>query len=197
VARLREELGVRPHTTLFGVFGHLRESKRLATIVRAFRRARQSAEMDLLVAGDFTSGVYARAVEPLLHGVLRRPGLSEMDFVRHAAAIDACINLRYPSAGETSGIAIHMMGAGKAVLLTDSEENDFPADACIRIAAGASEEEELAGHMIWLAERRQDARAIGANAAGWIRRVHDPAAAATGILEIMRACYDECSANRP
>ena len=34
-------------------------------------------------------------------------------------AVDACINLRYPAAGETSGIAIRLMGIGKPVLVTD------------------------------------------------------------------------------
>jgi len=194
--RLRADLVTSPRSYLFGVFGHLRESKRLATVLRAFRRARKMADIRLLVAGDFVSSVYERAIEPTLGFAIRRRRLGARDFVRHAAAIDACINLRYPSAGETSGIAVHMMGAGKPVLLTDAEENDYPAGSCIRIAPGLSEEEELAAEMVRLAEYRQDGRAVGANAAAWVRSTHHPAAAAKAIVEIMRSCYEVCSANR-
>ena len=44
VDRLRASLGVRGSTFLFGVFGHLRESKRLAPILRAFEVIRGSCE---------------------------------------------------------------------------------------------------------------------------------------------------------
>jgi glycosyltransferase involved in cell wall biosynthesis len=195
VARLRAGLGVEPHVLLFGVFGHLRESKRIASIVRAFHRARELAEVRLLIAGDFVSADYRRSIEALLAdgAILRRPHLSEADFALHAAAIDACVSLRSPSAGETSGITVHMMGIGKAVVLTASEENDYPDEACIRISPGIGEEEELAAQMVRLAEHRNDVRAMGVNAAAYIARVHDASAAARRIKQILHSCYDECS----
>jgi hypothetical protein len=68
-------------------------------------------------------------VAPLLGapGVVRLPYLAEREFWLAARAVDACINLRYPAAGESSGIAIRMMGIGKPVLLTDGlESRRFP-----------------------------------------------------------------------
>ena len=51
----------------------------------------------------------------------------ERDFWLHAAAVDACINLRYPAAGETSGITIRLMGIAKPVLMSAALENaGFP-----------------------------------------------------------------------
>jgi hypothetical protein len=75
--------------------------------------------------GHFVSSDLARAVGPLLRGpgIVRLPYLVERDFWRAALAVDACINLRYPAAGETSGIAIRLMGVSKPVLLTAGEEN--------------------------------------------------------------------------
>ena len=125
VIRWRAEHGVAPHTFLIGVFGHLRESKRLPAVLRAIQRARRSADMMLLVAGDFVSTDLARSAEPLLHddpGILRAGYLDERDFWLCASAVDACVNLRYPPAGETSGIAIRLMGLGKPVLVTAGEE---------------------------------------------------------------------------
>jgi glycosyltransferase involved in cell wall biosynthesis len=164
-ARYRERLGVRPDAFLFGVFGYLRESKRLFSVLDVFAEVRREVpSAALLVAGQFVSTDLERAVEPLLAqpGVVRRPYLPESEFWLAASAVDACINLRYPSAGETSGTAIRMMGLGKPVLITDGEEYAaVPEDACVRIAAGPAERESLRRHMILLPSVIGVARVIG------------------------------------
>jgi glycosyltransferase involved in cell wall biosynthesis len=179
VVRWRARHGIAPHAFLIGVFGHLRESKRLLSVLRAFQRARQSADIALLVAGDFVSTDLARSAEPLLRtgpGILRAGYLDERDFWLCASAVDACVNLRYPMAGETSGIAIRLMGLGKAVFVTAGQENSrFPESACVRVDAGPAEEEMLLEYLVWLARHPDDARAIGQRAADHVRQHHAPA----------------------
>ena len=192
VIRLRAELGIAPHVFLFGVFGHLRESKRLPTVLRAFERARQAAEVALLIAGDFVSADLARSLEPVLasRGILRVGYTEERDFWRHASAVDACINLRYPAAGETSGIAIRLMGLGKPVVLTAAPETcRFPEAACVRVDPGIGEEEMLADFMIWLAQFPEDARFIGRSAAAYIRDVHALDRVAALYWRALQDCY--------
>jgi glycosyltransferase involved in cell wall biosynthesis len=176
VARFRQRLGVDPGTFLFGVFGYLRESKRLPTVLEAFADLhRENSQMALLVAGEFISTDLERAVQPLMGGagVVRLRYLEERDFWLAAAAVDACINLRYPAAGETSGITIRLMGIGKPVMLTDAAEcARFPEDACLRIASGVAERESLRQHMILLTSISGAARAIGQRAAGHIGAHH-------------------------
>ncbi len=120
--RFRAQLGLGPRTLLAGVFGHLRESKRLCAILRTMDRLWKSgADVKLLVQGAFASSDLERAMTPLLENnprILRTGRLSEPDFWRWAAAADVCINLRFPAAAETSGIAIRMMGIGKAVVFS-------------------------------------------------------------------------------
>lgn len=192
VIRLRAELGLRTHTCLFGVFGHLRESKRLPAVLRAFERAGRAAELALLIAGDFVSPDLEHHLAPLLHpaGILRVGHTSERDFWRYASAVDACINLRYPAAGETSGIAIRLMGIGKPVILTAGcETSCFPGSACVRIDSGMAEEEMLSDSMIWLARFPADARAIGQRAAAHIREFHAPARIASLYFQALRDWY--------
>ena len=104
----------------------------------------------LLVAGAFVSCDLERAVAPLLAapGIVRLPYLAERDFWLAACAVDACINLRHPAAGETSGIAIRLMGIGKPVLLTDGEENArFPEEpACASRPAWRNDDSLRAAH---------------------------------------------------
>jgi glycosyltransferase involved in cell wall biosynthesis len=174
--RLRDRLGVSPAAFLFGVFGYLREPKRLMSVLEAFAHVHaRLPQTALLVEGSFVSSDLERAAAPLLDGpgIVRLPYLRERDFWTAAAAVDACINLRYPAAGETSGIAIRLMGIGKPLLVTEgSESSGFPEDACIRISAGLGERDSLIEHMILLTSMKQVARAIGLRGADHIQAHH-------------------------
>jgi glycosyltransferase involved in cell wall biosynthesis len=176
VLRYRASLGIEPGAFLFGVFGYLRESKRVAAVLEAFRAVHSEwPRTALLVAGQFVSTDLERAVAPLLDapGIFRLPYLTEREFWMAARAVDACINLRYPAAGESSGITVRMMGIGKPVLLTDGQESaPFPEDACVRIAAGPGERDSLRQHMVLLLSMAEVARAIGQRGAGHIAAHH-------------------------
>lgn len=178
VLRLRQSLGVIGRTLLIGTFGHQRETKRLGVLLRAFHRAlAQGANAKLLVSGEFVSSIYAQAMEPLLQhpNILRTGYLEERDFWKYLAATDLCVNLRYPSAAESSGVAVRMMGIGRAVAFTtDAAVQRFPEDSCLRVDAGPAEEEMLTGYLVWLAEHPEAARQIGDNAARYIRLHHAP-----------------------
>jgi glycosyltransferase involved in cell wall biosynthesis len=188
VERLRERLGAMPSTVLFGVFGHLRESKRLSSVLHAFQVVRPGA---LLVAGDMVSPEYERAIAPLLGaaGVIRVPALPERAWWLHAHAADVCINLRYPAAGETSGIAVRMMGIGKPVVVTSGEETDaLPDMACVRVDSGTAEIEMLAATMAWLAGARDHRLVIGDTARRHVREQHDPERVAGLYWRVLEEC---------
>ena len=149
--RRRARLGIPPGRFVFGIFGFLRESKRLMQVLRAFERLPGGSI--LLVAGDFVSSDLERAAAPLLRapGIVRAGYAPERDFWQLASVVDACINLRYPAAGETSGITLRLMGIGKPVLLTATAENErFPETACLRIDPGPAECDMLAHYMMFL-----------------------------------------------
>jgi glycosyltransferase involved in cell wall biosynthesis len=201
VIRLRERLGVRGADLLFAVFGHLRETKRISTVLRAFARVRRERKnVKLLVAGEFASPDLARALAGELgaEGVIRTGYLPAADFLLHAAASDVCLNLRWPSAGETSGIAVRLMGMGRCVVVTGGEETaDFPEAAAIRVEAGPAEEEMLTAFLFWLASSPAKAREIGARAAAHIGELHAPGRVAAQYWRAIEACYHEGHSSSP
>jgi glycosyltransferase involved in cell wall biosynthesis len=184
VNELRHAWNLRPAELVFGVFGHLRESKRVAAILAAA----QTVGARLLVAGDFVSGDYARTMEPLLRShpsVIRVPFLSDADFWHYARAVDVCINLRYPSAGETSGVAVRLMGIGKAVILSGGlETSRFPEGTCLRVDAGLAEQELLAAYLRMLQQTPSAARRIGEAAREYVTRVHAASRAAGELARL-------------
>jgi len=174
--RFRQKLGVEPDVTLFGIFGYLRETKRVLPCIRAFRRLHDVRPRSaLLIAGEIVSSDLKRllrqeAAHPAIH---RLEHLSDADFQIAAAAVDCCLNLRYPAAGETSGIAIRLMGIGKPVIVTEgSETADIPPGACLRVPAGADESAALFDQMALVEGFPDVARRVGAAAREHIATSH-------------------------
>jgi glycosyltransferase involved in cell wall biosynthesis len=190
--RWRATHGIPAGAFLFGVFGHLRGSKRIPGILRAFGRVRHAgASARLLVAGDFVSNDIESALAPMLQApdVIRVPYVPEPEFQALAASVDAGISLRHPSAGETSGITIRLMGVGKPVLVSAGDEvARFPENAVIRIDRGLAEEALLVEYMMWLVEHPEQARQIGARAAAHIAGRHSVDLAARCYFELLSSC---------
>jgi glycosyltransferase involved in cell wall biosynthesis len=181
-ARFRERIGVSPRATLFGIFGYLREPKRVLTCIQAFKRLHAlRPETALLLSGESVSPDLDRVLQFEAHPTIRRLGhLIERDFTLAASTVDCCLNLRYPGVGETSGIAIRLMGCGKPVVVTDNVENSgFPQTAILRVSAGVAEAAELFDHILLVTEFPRIAREIGNEAQRHIRQHHalEPVAA--------------------
>ncbi|HVW08378.1 MAG TPA: hypothetical protein VHC90_07340 [Bryobacteraceae bacterium] len=174
--RFRQRVGVESGTFLFGIFGYLRETKRVLPCLGVFRRLHAvMPNTALLIAGDVVSGDLRRllAIEGKQPGVRRLGHLPDEDFRIAAEAVDCCLNLRYPPAGETSGIAIRLMGIGKPVILTESlETSEIPATAALRVPRGAEEAEVLFRQMALVAGFPDIGRRIGQEAARYIGTRH-------------------------
>ncbi len=175
-ARFRQHLGVGQGTALFGIFGYLREPKRVMPCIRAFERLHAlRPDSALLLAGEVVSGDLRRLLESEIpNRAIHRVGLlSERDFAIAGAAVDCCLNLRYPGAGETSGIAVRLMGLARPVIVTDNAENSsFPPAAVLRVTAGVAESAELFEHMLLVTEFPRIGREIGRAAQLHVRQCH-------------------------
>lgn len=156
----------------FGVFGHLRESKRLRSFLEAARRA----GVEAVVAGRFVSETYERSLEPLLKGARRIPFGTRDHFLSALTRVDVVVNLRSPSAGETSGVTLNAMNLAHPVIVSATGEGiDYPAGICATVEDGPAERESLAATMVWLAKHPADRLAMGAAARRHVVESHAPA----------------------
>jgi len=179
VERWRAERGLKPSTMLFGMMGYLRESKRVLAVVRTFRQLRaEGMDAALVLAGEIGSTDLARALD--WEGLIRVGHMSEREFWLVGSAVDVVVNLRYPASGETSGIALRMMGIGKPVLTSDDDGLPIPT--------GAAEEEALLATMRLLAERPAQARDYGLVLRERVLRENSLERVAEGYLGVLRNC---------
>jgi glycosyltransferase involved in cell wall biosynthesis len=172
-AELRSRWSLPTDAFIVSCFGYQRPTKRLASLLEAVRQLGGSYR--LLVVGDFVDREYESALADRLDApeIVRIPYVDDDDFWRLTFLTDVCVNLRYPSAGETSGIALKLMAAGKTVIVTDNDENSsFPNGTVIRVDAGEAEVEMLAEYLEWLRVEPDVRLAIGGAAGAYVRENH-------------------------
>jgi glycosyltransferase involved in cell wall biosynthesis len=200
-AAFRTKLGIAPGATLFGIFGYLREPKRIPASIAAFRRLHAiRPNTALLLAGETVSGDLERllAIEAAHSSIRRVEYLNDGDFSAALSAVDCCVNLRYPGAGETSGVGIRAMAAGKPVILTDNAENSaWPTEACLRVEPGVSETNELMDNMTLIREYPELAREIGGAAQRHVRTIHAPERVADACHRVLVAAAGLAVAEAP
>jgi glycosyltransferase involved in cell wall biosynthesis len=153
---------------LIGCFGHINESKRVPQLVLAFERLRRRIPgARLLLVG---------AVSPRL-GELRLPdGVVREEYVPEdrlwalMAACDACVQLRAPTMGETSAVAVRALSVGKPLVVSDvGWFRELPDDVAIKVPVGEGEIEALEAAL----ERAAASPEMGAAALRLAETEHD------------------------
>jgi glycosyltransferase involved in cell wall biosynthesis len=155
---------------LYGCFGHLNESKRIAELLAAFARLRERRPgARLLLVGSFAVRL-ARLELP--EGVIRKEYVPEDELWSLMAACDAIVSLRSPTMGETSGSAIRALSLGKPLVVSDvGWFSELPHQAVVKVPVDEREEDTLLAALEALAD--PDVRAsMGARARGLIDREH-------------------------
>jgi glycosyltransferase involved in cell wall biosynthesis len=155
---------------LYGCFGHLNETKRIAELVSAFERLRERRPgARLLLVGSLA--VRLGRLE-LPEGVEHRQYVPEDELWSLMAACDAIVSLRSPTMGETSGSAIRALSLGKPLVVSDvGWFAELPADAVVKVPVDEDEEDTLLAALEALADPAVRA-AMGGRARELVEREH-------------------------
>jgi glycosyltransferase involved in cell wall biosynthesis len=216
---LRRRFGLPEDAPVLGSFGFQTPIKRTVLGVRALA-APGLERAHLLVVGEEAPGT---GVLEAAHraGVAARVHVTGYlpfaDFTSAIAAADLCLNLRYPTAGETSASLLRVMAAGRAAVVSDyAQFTELPAAIAVKVplappaepeagwpepapqeAAAAAEAREVAGLAARLAALLAEPdrlRAMGEAAREHVRRHHDPRRAAAAVAA---ACAEWAAAPPP
>jgi glycosyltransferase involved in cell wall biosynthesis len=140
----RRRLGLGPELVLAS-FGLITPEKRISAALGSLRRLLdRGIEARYFLVGapvphyDAVQEAERLGVASSLQVIGRA---SEEDFWLYACAADLCLNLRYPSAGETSATLLRLLAAGKPVLVTDQQQQlELPEDVVARVSLGGEAE---------------------------------------------------------
>jgi glycosyltransferase involved in cell wall biosynthesis len=172
-AEARARLGLPEDEFVLFSLGHLNPYKRLDSALWAYRAfSREFPNSRFVLAGSLSPNYNVRAMIEAL-GLTERvelPGYTSPEQSRdYLAAADVCLNLRYPTAGETSASLLRIMGAGRAVLVSRTGAfEELPDDSCIKVDVDDAEEELLLEYLRLLARRPEVKQALGRNARRYV-----------------------------
>ena len=199
-AECRRELGIPENAWVVASFGFVTLSKRIPTLLSAFKQLLTILPHGLcyIVGEDHWKWSAAPLIQELgLKDKVKITGYtSEEKFFKYLKAVDVIVNLRYPTAGETSGTLIRSLGAGKPVIVSDHGQfGEIPANACLFVKPGVDEEKELFSRLRDLAYRPTLSQTMGAEAAKWARAECDLSKSASSYLDFARRLVDEAQAS--
>jgi glycosyltransferase involved in cell wall biosynthesis len=135
---LRARHGFKPDDRVIGFFGFLTSAKRAEVVLEAFQRA-NDAKLKLLIVGEPAPNIDVEALRG--EHIVLTGYVADEDFPSYYAVADRFVNLRYPSAGETSGTLIRAFDAGKPVAVSDyAQFAELPDDCVFKVPFDAEVE---------------------------------------------------------
>lgn len=157
-AGARAQLGLDPDHFIVLAAGHVTPAKRLDWTLDAFERlAAARPEAHLVVAGACSSERLAQRFEesPFADRISLTGYVDDADFDDHVLAADMLSLMRFPSAGESSGVASRALGFGRLTVVPDYMAfSDFAPEVCEKIDLTRDPVEQLAGVMQFYCDNR-------------------------------------------
>ena len=174
---------------VLGSFGFQTPIKRTDVVVRALARP-ELAGAHLMVVGEV-------ADDSSLLELARTAGVAErvhvlgfLPFEELAAAIaaaDLCLNLRYPTAGETSASLLRILAVGRGALVSEHAQSaDLPDEGILKVPLGDGEVSSLAAQVASLLADPQGLRRLGEAARRHVATEHRPDRAAQAVVDACR-----------
>lgn len=191
---LRAQLDLGDDPFIIASFGHVNPYKRVDQVLRTVRTLRR--------AGINAHYIIVGSVSPnlALETLVRRTGTasavhttgyaSAEDFALYVALADVCINLRHPTAGETSASLLRLLAAAKPTLITASGSFlEIPRDAAIHIPLDKSESAMLTASTFLLHQHPEVRQALGHQAQRFVAHGHTLADSAAAYMHTLAQRY--------
>ncbi len=196
-AAFRDRLGLPDHCVVLGSFGFQTPIKRTGKAVEMLAQPGLE-EVHLLIVGQ------ASEASDIL-GEARRVGVAERvhvtgfvpyeEFEAAIAATDLCLNLRYPTAGETSASLLRVLAMGRPAIVSDfAQFSELPNRIAVKVPLDEGEVPALAAAVKKLLDDPERLRTMGRAARSYVAETHDPGRAAEALVG---ACRELVSLSPP
>lgn len=182
----RERHGIPQDAPVLGSFGFQTPMKRTEEVIWALAEP-ELQSTHLMVAGE---------VAPILEfdRIIAEAGVGDRvhvlgflpwdDFAAAISACDLALNLRYPTAGETSASLLRILALGRPAIVSDhAQMAELPDDVVVKIPVGEGERRALAERLSALLADRPLLDHLGESARRHIATRHRLGAAADAVVD--------------
>ena len=187
----RRRLGLSPDAFVVGHLGFITTPKQPAALIHGFARFHREVPDSalLLVGADRTGGALSRLVGELgIGSAVRTTGYVDLVHMYICIrAIDVSINLRYPSAGESSGTLARSLAEGRVAIVNNyASWTELPGDVALKVEIDGPQDEEVAEHLLRLARDRALRESMEDRARRYAREHLDPVRCAEQYVAFAR-----------
>jgi glycosyltransferase involved in cell wall biosynthesis len=178
-AEARRRLGLPPDAFIVGHLGFVTLPKQPGALVAGFARLHERwPDARLVVVGrDNTGGAFQRTVRRYgVEGYVSSTGYADLPlFYLYLKAFDVLVNLRYPTAGESSGTFARALGEGRATIVNNyGSFTEVPRDVALKVEVDGDQGAELGDHLVRLAREPELRATLEGNAREYARAVLNP-----------------------
>jgi glycosyltransferase involved in cell wall biosynthesis len=172
--QLGRRLAPEDRSPIIACFGYLNAAKRVPQLLEAFGRIhRRLPDALLVLAGSVAPDLELRA-EGLGDGVLLLDHQDEDSIWQLLADCDVNVSLRWPTMGETSGMAIRALSLGKPLVVSDvGWFSELPDSVAAKVPVDELEVEALTAILELLAGDEGLRKRMGAAASEYVHREHN------------------------
>jgi glycosyltransferase involved in cell wall biosynthesis len=190
----RARLGLPDSALILASFGHINAYKRQEPTLQALAELWQEhPDMRYILVGSVSPHLdVAGLIERmgLTHAVQVTGYVPRDTFEAYVAASDICLNLRHPTAGETSASLLRLLGAGRPTLVSATGSfAELPPGTAAQVDPDASERDLILAYCRLLAQRPALAAALGAQARAYVAEQHTLDGAAQGYVRFLARLY--------
>jgi glycosyltransferase involved in cell wall biosynthesis len=167
--KVRNQMGLDKDSILISSIGYINKNKRFDVIISALDEIKNPA-LTYVIAGKDRGNLLKNYIEEKNLKIIVKGHLQLEELEALIDASDICINLRYPTMGESSGTLLRMMGYGKPVLVTNfGSYADFPDYTVLKIDPDIDEKEHIKRFVKTLIQEEDFSHSIGKEAVRYVR----------------------------
>lgn len=194
VSQARAAVGRPTDRLVFAALGFVTPPKRIDMAMKALGAARdQLPPFEFWLVGEVSDAVNVKqlATDNGIGDRVHVFGYVDLrTFQTAIRAADVIINLRYPTAGETSGTLVRALGMGKPVVVYDHASfSDFPDHVVAKVPLDTAWIDPLAEMVQRLGTDDEYRQQLGSRAAAYVRSEHDLAKCVNSYLDFIAEVY--------
>jgi glycosyltransferase involved in cell wall biosynthesis len=168
--KTREELGLESEDFLISSAGFVNKNKRYDVILSAISELK-NPKIKYVIAGKDKGNILDNVLQDNDRNTIIKGHLSSLELEALISASDVCINLRYPTMGESSASLLRMMGYGKPSLVTDfGSYAELPSHCVIKIYPHIYEKEIIKRYITALIDDNDFRLSIGREAKAYVEK---------------------------
>jgi len=177
IESIKKELKLSEYEVIIGVFGNVIPNKRIDVVLSVFSKLIKTNESALLLISGHCEESYKKTLMEkandyrIFNNIIITGGVEFALLEKYMKACDICINLRWPTMGETSASLNRALGMGKPCIVSNvNQYKEYPDSCCWKVDVDIYEEELLLSYLIELCNNRSLRVSMGNSAYEYINK---------------------------